>query len=70
MGIDELEGVKPDGGVIEILRALEMFDAEGAEGSVGDCTGIVMVFLVMFSSALALEKTSQGHWRHTWVLTT
>ena len=42
----------------------------GAEGSVSGYSGIIMVFFVMFSSALALEKTSQGHWGQTWMLAT
>ena len=44
VGIGELEGVRPDGGVIESVGASEMF---GAEGCVGDYPGIVMMFLVM-----------------------
>ena len=45
VGINELEGVRPDGGVVDSLGALEMF---GAEGGVGDHPGIAMMFLVMF----------------------
>ena len=44
MGIDELEGVRPDGDVIENLGALEML---GTEGCVGDYSGINMVLLVI-----------------------
>ena len=44
VGVNELEGVRPDGGVIESLGALEIL---GAEGRICDCPGIVMMFLVM-----------------------
>ena len=67
LGIDELESIRPDGGVVESLGVLKMF---GAEGSVGNYSGIIIMFFVMFSSALALEKTSQGHWGHSWMLAT
>ena len=43
---DELKGVSPSGVVTESLGTLEMF---GAEGCVGGHSGVVVVFLIVFS---------------------
>ena len=45
VGVNELEGVRIDGGVIESLGVLTIF---GAEGHVYDYPGIVMMFSVIF----------------------
>ena len=45
VGVNELEGVRPTGGVIESLGALVVFVTEGCAG---DYLCVVMMFLVMF----------------------
>ena len=57
MGIDKLESVRPDGGVVESLGALEMF---GAEGGVDDHPGIMMMLLVMFFECLGTGEDFTG----------
>ena len=49
VGINKLESIRLDGGVVESLGALEMFDAEG---SVGGYVGIIMIFFVVFFKRL------------------
>ena len=57
VGIDELESIRPDGGVDESLGALKMF---GAEGSVGGYSGIIMMFFVVFSKHLGTGEDFTG----------
>ena len=57
VGLDELEGIRPGGGVVESLGTLEMF---GAEGSVGDDPGIMMMSFVMFFQRLGTGEDFTG----------
>ena len=57
VGIDKLEGIRPDGGVVESLGALKMFVAEG---SVGGHSGIIVMFSVIFFKCLGTGRLHRG----------
>ena len=57
VGLDELEGIRPGGGIVESLGTLEMF---GAEGSVSGHSGIIIVLFVMFVKCLGTGEDFTG----------
>ena len=67
VGINKLESIRQDGGVVESLGALEMF---GAEGSVGGYSGIIMMFFVMFFKRLGTGEDFTGALGQTWMSAT